>query len=328
MAGIDVFARLTLLMRYPKSQRLRAIFEKLLTLEEAEILLELPAPSEEIALKMNLDKETVDAKIEELYQKGLAVPTSKGYFPPRAIVQLHDTTLTDPGLTTEVADLWQEFSEEEWFADQARELAQADPKHTRIIPAWKALQTSSNIPPGEDARQIIQEAQLVAIAPCPCRRRARLCDGPIDVCLQLNKAAEYTIRRGTGREVSHEEAIRILGNAEEQGLIHTAPPMSVICSCCTCCCNMLRPLVKHDKLSQGVTKSSYRSVVNLELCNSCELCVDQCSFDAIEMKNHPPSNEDKAFVNSEKCFGCGSCVVMCPVDGALRLELADSVTTP
>ena len=328
MAGIDVFARLTSLMRYPKSQRLRAIFEKLLTLEEAEILLELPAPSEEIARKMNLDKETVDAKIEELFQKGLAVPTSKGYFPPRAVVQFHDTTLTDPNLTTEVADLWQEFSEEEWFADHSRELAQSDPKHLKISPAWKALETSDNILPGEDVRQIIQEAESVAMAPCPCRKRARLCDGPIDVCLQLNKAAQYVIRRGTGREVTKEEAIRILGEAEEAGLIHTTPPISVICTCCICCCNMLRPLAKYDKLSEGITRSAYRSVVNPELCTGCELCIDRCHFGAIEMKKDPVSNEDKAFVDVEKCFGCGSCVVMCPVDGALRLEVADSVTTP
>ena len=162
----------------------------------------------------------------------------------------------------------------------------------------------------------------MAIAPCPCRRRARLCDGLIDTCLQLNKAADYVVTRGTGREVSNEEAIEILGEAEEQGLVHTAPPFSVLCSCCSCCCNMLRPLAKYDKLSQGMRKSSYRSVVNEELCNGCGLCIDRCHFEAIDMKNGTAS------VNVEKCFGCGSCVVSCPIEGALRLELAESPVTP
>ncbi len=315
MAGIDVYAQLALRMKYPKSDRLKSIFRKMVSIEEADILLELPTPSEEIAKKLELDKNTVDSMIQELYQKGLVVPTSKGYFMPRGIGQLHDTALTDPNLTTELADLWQRFSEEEWFPDRAKELAGAEEKYMRIIPAWKAIQTSSRILVEEDIRRIIEQSERVAIAPCPCRRRAKLCDGMIDTCLQLNKAADYVAQRGTGRMVSKEEAIEMLGEAEEQGLIHTAPPFSVVCSCCTCCCNMLRPLDKYDKLREGLRKSSYRSIVNEGLCTGCELCLDRCHFQAISMKNA------KAAVDVEKCFGCGSCVVRCPVEGAIRLEL-------
>ncbi len=322
MSGIDVYAKLALRMKYPKSERMKLIFEKMVNMEEAEILLELPSPSDEIAEKLNLDKETVDAMIRILYQKGLAIPTSKGYFLPRAIGQLHDTALTDPNLTTELADLWQEFSEEEWFPDHAEELAGAEEKFMRILPAWKAIQTSSTIVPGEDVRQIIQESERVAVAPCPCRIRARLCDGPIDTCLQLNKAADYVSQRGTGRLVSKEEAIEILGRSEEAGLIHTAPPFSVVCSCCTCCCNMLRPLDKAGKVSEGMIKSSYRSIINEELCTECGLCVERCRFGAIETKN------GKIIIDTEKCFGCGSCVVICPVEGALKLELAEGIAAP
>ena len=63
MTGIDVFAKLTLRMKYPRSERLRKIFKKLITWDQAEILLELPAPAEEIASKLNRDKETVNKQI-------------------------------------------------------------------------------------------------------------------------------------------------------------------------------------------------------------------------------------------------------------------------
>lgn len=326
MVETDVYAELASRMKYPKSERLRSIFKKLVTLEEAKILLELPTPPDEIAKKLDLDRKTVYTRVGELFQHGLTVPTSKGYFLPRAIGQFHDTCLTDPGLTTELADLWQEFSEEEWFSDHAEELAQAEPKGMKVIPMWKAIQASGDILPEEDIRQIIQQAELVAMAPCPCRRRGRQCDAPIDTCLQLDRAAEYVIRRGTGREVFKEEAIGILGDAEDRGLMHTAPPFAVICSCCSCCCNILRPLIKYGKLSQGLAKTSYRAVVNQELCDGCQLCIDQCRFEAIDMRKYPAFKRGKAFVDVEKCFGCGACVVKCPVEGALRLELADRVT--
>ena len=319
MAGIDVFARLTLMMKYPRSRHLRSIFERLLTTEEADILLELPTPPQEIAGKLNLDQETVERRIEEMYQKGLVIPTSKGYFPPRAIAQFHDTVLTTPGVSSAVADLWQQFSEEDWFRPHADELAEAGDKRAKVYPMFKAIETSSDILPDEDVRRMVQQTELIAVAPCPCRIRGRQCDAPLDTCLQFNKAAEFTLRRGIGREISVEETIEILDDAEEYGLIHTAPNIPVLCNCCSCCCNIVRPLDKHGKLQQGLRKNSYRSVVSPQLCTGCRLCVDRCFFGAIEMK------DDTVTVDTEKCFGCGSCVVSCPAEGALRLELAEKV---
>lgn len=320
MAGIDVFAKLTLRMKYPKSERLRAVLEKMVTLEEAEILLELPTPSEEIATKLNLDKETVDKKIRELYLKGVAIHTSEGYLLPPSCMNLRDNyVMATPGLPTEIYDLWLGFFEEEYYREVAEGLMRAEPKSVKVIPAWKAIKTSRNILPEQDMRQLIQQAERVAISHCPCRTNAKYCDGLTEVCLVVDGLIDERIERGMGREVSKEEAIEILGKAEEQGLIHTSvlPPFRYACSCCNCCCAIFQSLSKYGKLSQGVGKSSYRCVVNEELCDGCQLCIDQCCFEVVEMKN------GKAFVDVEKCFGCGLCVVMCPVEGALRLELAD-----
>lgn len=322
MTGIDAYAKLTLRMKYPRSERLRRIFEKLVTWEQAEILLELPSPADEIAAKTGLDKETVDRQIEQLYRKGMAVPTSRGYFLPRSITQLHDTTITDPDVTAELVDLWQEFAEEEWFTDRRDELLLGEQKVTHnVVPMSKALQTSQDILPEEDVRSIIEGAQSIAVVPCPCRTRARQCDAPVDTCIQFLKAADYVTRRGTGREVSTSEALDIIDRAEEHGLIHILLPYGVICNCCSCCCNILRPLAKYGKISQGLTPSSYRASVDEGLCTGCQLCLAQCHFEALTMK------EGQASVDMEKCFGCGRCVLACPIEGALRLQLADRVTT-
>ena len=322
MTGIDAYAKLTLRMKYPRSERLRRIFEKLVTWEQAEILLELPAPAEEIAGKTGMDPQAVERQIEHLYRKGMAVPTSRGYFLPRSITQLHDTTITDPDVTAEVVDLWQEFAEEEWFADRRNELLLGEQKVTHnVIPISRALQTSQDILPEEDVRSIIEEAQSIAVVPCPCRTRARQCDAPVDTCIQFRKAADYVTKRGTGREVPTSEALDIVDRAEEHGLIHILLPYGVICNCCSCCCNIVRPLAKYGKISQGLTPSSYRARVDEGLCIGCQLCLDQCYFDALTME------DGQASVDMEKCFGCGRCVVGCPVEGALQLQLADRATT-
>ena len=318
MRGIDVFNKLTLRMKYPRSERLRKIFEKLITWEQAEVLLELPAPAEEIARKLNRDKEIVNNQVEELYRKGLVVPTSKGYFLPRSIAQLHDTTITDPGLTDELASLWQEFSEEEWFPDRRNELLLDEQKVThKIIPMKKALRATDDILPEEDVRAIIEEAQLIAIVPCPCRTRAKLCDAPTGTCMQFRKAADYVIKRGTGHEITRDEALDIIDKTEEEGLIHIILPYGVICSCCSCCCNILRPLTKYGKISQGLNPSSYRASINEELCSNCQLCVEKCHFEAVAVQN------GKVSIDTEKCFGCGRCVVSCPAEGAIALEVID-----
>ncbi|MBU4272460.1 MAG: 4Fe-4S binding protein [Planctomycetes bacterium] len=55
------------------------------------------------------------------------------------------------------------------------------------------------------------------------------------------------------------------------------------------------------------------AVVDSEKCTGCELCVDSCPVDAIEMK------DDLAVVDADTCSDCGACVDACPVE-AISLE--------
>jgi NAD-dependent dihydropyrimidine dehydrogenase PreA subunit len=66
-------------------------------------------------------------------------------------------------------------------------------------------------------------------------------------------------------------------------------------------------------------KSRYQAYVNEADCSGCQICVDRCLFDAIEMEKPLGSKKYKAVVYPEKCFGCGVCVIKCK-PRALRMK--------
>ena len=70
----------------------------------------------------------------------------------------------------------------------------------------------------------------------------------------------------------------------------------------------------------GWEKSRYQAHVNLDDCDGCQVCVDRCSFDAIEMVRAEGSKKYKAVINSDKCFGCGVCVVGCKPE-AIKMKV-------
>jgi electron transport complex protein RnfB len=67
--------------------------------------------------------------------------------------------------------------------------------------------------------------------------------------------------------------------------------------------------------------SGYTAFVDESFCEGCEICLEHCQFDAIEMI------DDKALVIEEDCYGCGVCLDQCP-NQAVRLNLNPSKGIP
>lgn len=332
MTSTDSYSVLIERLGYPGSVRLQRVLEKLMSPDEAEIAMLLPATTLEISQKLGISAEKVKERISWLHEKGAVVSTERGNFFARDIHQIRNASASIPGLDNvlmpELADLWEDFSQAEWYpvlAQKARHRAEQGLAPTsRIIPARKALEGFPNLLPGEDIRAMIDKAEVMAIAPCPCRRQTRKCDKLVMACFQFNKGAEYTIARGTGRELTKAEAIQVFNDIEDNGLVHTVgydPNFTTICNCCKDCCQLLYPLFKYNLLSQGLSKSRFEASVDQETCDGCQDCVERCQFDAIEMRKAPGSKRLKAFINPEKCWGCGLCVIACP-SKSIKMNLA------
>ncbi len=146
----------------------------------------------------------------------------------------------------------------------------------------------------------------------------------MEVCLQVNNGARYTIDRGTGREVTKEEALEIIKKCEEEGLVHVTMNKAhvghFICNCCSCCCQTL-PLI----ISEGLKisdPSRFRAKVDPEKCSFCETCQERCYFSAIE-ETENGKGESVMTVIGEKCLGCGLCHVTCPEEAISLVEVRE-----
>ena len=247
------YQQLVARIRLGHSDRIAGLFAMLADLTQADLLLALPASTPDLAQKFDLPPERVDAMLQDLFRKGLVFINAKAvphvWRMGRDLVQFHDATLVWPEATQEFIDLWRDFMEEEWPA-LAKAVAAATPRpFTRVIPVGVSISPRQQILAFESVAQMIDKADTVAVTKCTCRLSMRHCDRPLDNCLQVGRAAQYTIARGSGRQISKDEALDILRQAEEAGLIHVTvnkqDVSNFICNCCPCCCQTMPVLLKH-----------------------------------------------------------------------------------
>jgi len=321
---MDLYQRLSARVGLPESEIAPKLFKILADETDARLLLEMPATAEELQRRTALDEEEVKKRLDDLFLKGLVFPSKKTDPPTfrmcRDIVQFHDATILWKDATDEFLGLWQEFMEREWPL-VARRISQAVEKpFTRIIPVDVSLKAKTHILDAESVRQIVSTASKLAVTRCTCRLTAKKCDHSIETCIQVNRAADYAIARGTGREIDAGEAIEILKRAEHEGLIHVTMNRyevdHFICNCCPCCCQTMPILIKGG--IKVVDPSRFKAEIDQELCTGCGTCHDRCYFGAIIWQE--PS-EGKSMVMDEKCMGCGLCQITCPEEAIKFVEV-------
>ncbi|MBU2620750.1 MAG: 4Fe-4S binding protein [Proteobacteria bacterium] len=294
--------------------------------EEAEMALNLtimPETAKILALRLNKDFKELVSLLERMADKGQIFTLDKGGDRSYMLVPYA------PGFWDfQVKKMDRDFAEfsEAYYAPQAREMFSSATPRIRVVTVEKNIPAVLKVYPFELASQIVREAKRIALTDCICRKKNKLlgkgCQGPHEeMCLQLSPGAEFYIERGLGREVSVDEAMKVIEMGEKAGLVRTAwlnvqkRPFA-FCQCCTCCCHGLRT-VYELKIPNAVAKSNFVPAISGELCTGCGSCADICPMDALTL-----DGTEKAVRNPGSCIGCGLCVSSCSA-AAIVLDRVD-----
>lgn len=196
----------------------------------------------------------------------------------------------------------------------------ADGKPIKIIPLDRKIELPEEfILPSQSVEEIINNFDDIAVGHCFCRQRHETLGEPCAThaptlnCFTFGKSARHTVTQGFARPVSKEEALKIMKESEDAGLVHKAfhpgsninRPETSICNCCKDCCDTLR--LWRDGVVPLINSTYYLSVIDQEVCSGCGLCIDQCPTQAISLDAKGKAERDERF-----CFGCGVCARFCP----------------
>ncbi|MDY7041462.1 MAG: 4Fe-4S binding protein, partial [Chloroflexota bacterium] len=169
---------------------------------------------------------------------------------------------------------------------------------------------------------IRQEASLIGVAECYCRKAKHIigegCDYPLETCLVFNELAQTLINNNIAREIDYAEALDIIWQCEELGLVHNVDNcregIQGLCNCCSCCCVVLRAWQLGQTNASG--PSRYVVVFDEDKCTLCENCVSRCPTPARAVR------DGRLVVDAGTCVGCGLCVTACQ-QGANRMVLRE-----
>ena len=198
----------------------------------------------------------------------------------------------------------------------------------RPIPVQKAVPVQHQVASFDDASEFMRKAKLIAVADCVCRKQTGMlgegCGKRVEACFMFGSMAQFYLDHDMGRQVSAEEAIAILAECHEQGMVSqpgTAQNPAGMCNCCGDCCGLLRAM-KFLPNPGEIVYSNHYAVLDTEECSGCETCLDRCQMDAISM-----NDDGLAVLDQKRCIGCGLCVTTCPTE-AIRLVPKEKQNTP
>ena len=304
------------------------LFKMIANEDEANMMLATPGTVEELSEKLGKGKEETQEMLDLLFHKGLMFKSKKEtgtkYRMCRDLVQFHDGSILWPEAPKDYHDLWLKYMDVEWF-DYAKlvEKIIKDP-FTRIVPVGESIDAGSKIQTIDDVIQIIDDSRRWAVTNCTCRTIDGKCGSRLEACIQVGKSADYAIERGTGRELTKQEAKELVRKCDEEGLVHvimnSQSRQHFICNCCSDCCQTLPVFIKEGV--NMVAPSRFTARVDEESCTACESCVERCFFGAITM------NDDSAVIDPEKCMGCGVCTPVCPTDAISLFETREMDSIP
>lgn len=209
---------------------------------------------------------------------------------------------------------------EEAFMD---ELNKTKIQQLRTIPIETEIGVERDISNYDNFRYYLENCgEPIVLNECICRKKndiiGKSCEKTDlrESCFSFRSAGQAYLDRGMGRVITKEEALKIIEQAEREGLVlqagNSQRPMS-LCTCCGCCCNLLYNEKRLDAPAQFLN-SNFFAQVDEDLCSGCGVCETRCQMDAIEIIN------DISKINLDRCIGCGVCVPTCPEEAMTLID--------
>ena len=289
------------------------ILKRLFTEEEAELATFLtirPERARSIARRAGKNLVSIENMLEVMAKKGLIFRARRDnktlYNSAPFMIGLYEYSVKI--IDKELAQLFKEY----YHAAGLEEIGVSNIPGFKVIPLEETIQTETTLFPYQMLEESIRNARVIAVADCVCRKESQLlnegCSHPMETCLSFGSAAEYYIENNIGRKLTAKEAIQIIKETDEAGLVHAganSKHLSNICNCCPCCCVSMKGITQFGQDKQKFMNAVFESIIDDEICVACGNCVERCPVKAITM-------EDIALVNRDLCLGCGLCASVCP----------------
>ena len=296
------------------------ILQQLFTEEDASLAMYMSLIAEEprvIAYRAGISLEKAEKWLREMDCKGLIFSIKEKDKPLRYRMQQFIVGLWEQQVYTLTPELVRDF--EEYLPSFINlDIWQKVPQ-LRVIPVNKSISVINNILPYEQVMELINVYSEFTVLDCICRKEKHIlgkgCNKPLESCLSFGMAGERNKRLNRGRAIGRAEVLDILNRAEKAGLVlqtGNARRAVYICTCCGCCCGVLRS-IKNDIRPASRVSSPFRVKLDSNKCSGCGTCLDRCQMDALRLDN------GKALLNPDRCIGCGLCVSTCST-GSLTLQ--------
>lgn len=286
------------------------LLQRIFSPEEASLASRLSGsmePIDAIAERLGLDATDARKRLMKLVRRGLVWFDKEGVKPrfrlAPFVVGIFEAQL-------EIMDHQLAHLVEEYMADGGTAgIMGPQPALHRVVPTQDSVK-SEWILPYDDVEAILMSAKTFSVRDCICRVQqeelgTRRCDLPVKVCLTFSSRE----RPPRPDDISQEEALAILDQTEEAGLVHTVSNLvkgvSYVCNCCGCCCGILRGITDYG-IENSVAAANYYAVIDPDECVGCGICIERCQVNAISEEG------GVSVVNREQCIGCGLCVTGCP----------------